>query len=107
MGSLDFARSSDFNFSLGLFLLVAADHTYFSYASNRADSYALAATPWRAEYDRPLGRPLGPASPPILAAAVPARPHGQLVFKRQFESGTSVVLDLLARTVVINWEVAN
>ena len=49
----------NFTFTLAAFLVIAGNASFFSYADNSGhNSYELGYTPWRPEYDLPLGEPL-------------------------------------------------
>ena len=85
----------NFTFTLAAFLAVAGDSSFFSYASNSAhNSYEMGYTPWRAEYDWPLGKPLG------LADRSGAN---RSTFARRFASGTNVSVDVLRGCARIDW----
>ena len=85
------ALAHDFEFSLAAFLVAASPTAFFGYSQG----WYYSGTRWHEQYDRSLGAPLGPAK----------RGTGEanMTWTREFESGTSVELDILHHMSTIRW----
>jgi hypothetical protein len=89
------AGNGNFTFTLAAFLAIAGDASFYSYADSSAhDCYELGFTPWRPEYDRPLGQPL---------ALAERRGDNGTLFKRSFAHGVDVMVDVYRGLAVIDW----
>ena len=85
----------NFTFTLATFLVIAGNSSFYSYADNSGhNSYELGYTPWRPEYDRPLGLP--------LALAERRGANGTLL-RRSFQRGVTVMVDVYRGLAVIDW----
>eukprot|EP00041_Stephanoeca_diplocostata_P012206 m.203714 g.203714 ORF g.203714 m.203714 type:complete len:389 (-) comp18857_c0_seq6:172-1338(-) len=92
-GQGDLSNETQREFTMACFLIAAGNMSYFSYASwEKGLAWNLAGTRWWAEYDYPLGTPLGPA-----------QRAGAWQYYRNFSSGTTVQLDLQQQTAHIAW----
>jgi hypothetical protein len=87
-------------FTMACFLIAHGNYSYFSYASwAHGGAWSLAGTRWWPEYDYPLGKAV---DPPMMPA--PSDSDGSnMRYRRRFESGTTVELDLVAHTAKISW----
>ncbi len=89
------AGDGNFTFTLAAFLVIAGNASFYSYADNTGhNSYELGYTPWRPEYDRPLGQP--------LALAERRGVNGTLL-RRSFTHGVNVMVDISNGLAVIDW----
>jgi hypothetical protein len=99
---------AEFNFTLASYLIVAGNHTYYSYASNALDGSAMGAGAWEfrsynqkwwPEYERPLGPPKGLG---VRGWSNPAGKHFGAVYTREFEHA-SVWVNVETRDGIIHW----
>jgi hypothetical protein len=89
------AGDGNFTFTLATFLVIAGNASFYSYADNsNHNSYELGYTPWRPEYDRPLGLPL---------ALAERRGANGTLFRRSFKHGVNVMVDVYRGLAVIDW----
>ncbi|GGD11532.1 putative glycoside hydrolase [Aquisalinus flavus] len=76
------------DYPLAAFLIIANEYSYFNYSwGYRAEHGNL---DWYPEFDKPLGKPLGPAK------------RTGLTFRREYEHA-SVILDIDARSGQVRW----
>jgi hypothetical protein len=89
--SVDESRQqARFEYCLAMFLVLAGEYSYFNYTPTYAADDTDTWRRWYPEYDKPLGKPNGPAN------------RDGFVFTREFEHA-SVRLDLAAREGKIDW----
>ena len=77
-------------FTLACFLVAMGPLSYFSFASEDS-AWSIDGTAWWPEYDKPLGAALGLAQ------------RDGMTFKRTFESGTHVTVDVETHNATIEW----
>lgn len=85
------AVAADFEFTLAAFLIASSDSSFFGYS----DGWYFNGSTWHDQYDRPLGKPVGLATQGDGAQ--------NMTWSRQFDSGTSVALDVLHKAATITW----
>lgn len=88
MGPADDVAAREF--TMACFLVAAGNLSFFSYV-DWDYSWTIKGVRWWPEYDRPVGEPNGPAE------------RDGWRFTRSFASGTTVAVDLDAKTANISW----
>jgi hypothetical protein len=85
------ALAADFKFALAAFLVAASETAFFGYSNG----WFFGGTTWHDEYDYHLGSPSGPA--------VRGSGDANMTWSRRFESGATVLLDVLRKNAEIKW----
>ena len=83
--------SSDLTDYIAAFLIGAGEYSYFGCGHWNVEGDDTSPLTWRAEYDKPLGAPKGPAK------------YDNGTWTRSFASGTEVMFDAKAKKGTIKW----
>ena len=98
----------EFNFTLATFLIVAGNHSYYSYASNALDGSAMGVGAWEfvsyrekwwPQYEQPLGPPRGLG---VRGWTDPEGVYFDDVYTRQF-AHAHVWVNVRTRNGIVRW----